>query len=128
MRAARDWFAQNFKPASIEEMQQLAPQFSQENAYVRMVTGYWEMVASLITSGVLNQELFFEAGGEMLFVWERMRELVPQMREFMKMPRMYHNLEIVGTAYAKWFDAQGPGAYATFQAMVKGGVSASARQ
>jgi len=120
LRQARDWFAQNFAATSVEEVQKIAPMGSKENAYVRMVMGYWEMAASFVTAGVLNQELFFESSGEMLFVWERLRDVIPQWRAFIKNPGGFKNLETVGNAYIKWFAAKGPEAYPAFQAMVKG--------
>ena len=119
LRQAREWFALNVHAKTPDELMKLAPPGSQENAYVRMVASYWEMAASLVTSGVLNQELFFESSGECLFVWERMRELVPGFREFAKNPHAYHNLEIVGTAYVKWMESHGPEAYPAYQAMVQ---------
>lgn len=119
LRKAREWFAANCAASSLEELQRLAPPGSQENAYMRMVTSYWEMAASFVTSGVLNQELFFQSNGELLFVWERMRELVPQFRAFTKNPHYYHNLEIVGNAFIKYMEANGPEAYPSFQAMIK---------
>src|SRR5262249_38282102 len=53
LRAARGWFAANFKVKTIEEWQKLCPPGSDPNASYRMVTSYWEMVASFITGGVL---------------------------------------------------------------------------
>jgi hypothetical protein len=64
LRAAREWFLSKFKPGSVEEIGVLAPGGSEENAYFRMVVTYWEMVASFVTAGVLNQELFFQSGQE----------------------------------------------------------------
>jgi len=119
MRAARNWFASSFRAASIAEMQKLAPQGSDENAYVRMVTSYWEMVASFVASGVLNAELFFQSGGEMLFVWERVKDIVPEMRTMMKSPQIWRNMEQVAGQYVKYMESQGPESYASFQAMVK---------
>ena len=119
LRKAREWFSANCAASSLEELQRLAPPGSQENAYMGMVTSYWEMAASFVTSGVLSQELFFQSGGELLFVWERVRELVPQLRAFNKNPHAYHNLEIVGNAFIKWMQANGPEAYPNFQAMVR---------
>lgn len=119
LRAARAWFAANFKASTVEEMMRLAPPGSQENAYVRMVTSYWEMVAAFVTSGVLTQDLFFQTNGEMLFVWERLREMVPSYRDFSKNPHSWHNLETVGNAFIKWMESHGPEAYPAFQAMVK---------
>ena len=46
-----------------------------------MVTTYWEMVASFLTSGVLNAELFYQSGRELLFVWERVRDIAAGVRE-----------------------------------------------
>lgn len=124
LRAARAWFAANFKASTVEDMVRIAPPGSQENAYVRMVASYWEMVAAFVTSGVLNQELFFQTNGEMLFVWERLREVVPSFRESTKNPNSWHNLEIVGNSFIKWMQSHGPEAYPAFQAMVKGVAAA----
>jgi hypothetical protein len=118
LRQAREWFAANCTAKSAEELMQIAPPGSKENAYVRMVTSYWEMAASFVTSGVLNQDLFFQSNGECLFVWERVRELIPGFRAFTKNPHAYHNLEIVGTAFVKWMESHGPETYPSFQAMV----------
>jgi hypothetical protein len=93
---------------------------SQENAYMRMVLSYWDMAASFVTSGVLNQELFFQSNGELLFVWERVRTLAPAYREAVKNPNYWHNLEIVGSALIKRMEANGPEAYPHFQQMVHG--------
>jgi DNA polymerase III delta subunit len=120
MRTARDWFARNFKAATLEESNTICPQGSEENAYLRMVLSYWEMVASFITSGVLNQELFFQSGGELLFVWERFRTLLPQAREQYKSPGVYKNLEAVAQAFIQWMNKNSPGAYEAFSARVKG--------
>jgi hypothetical protein len=128
LRKARDWFGPNFNATSREEMMKMAPPGSQENKYVRMVLGYWEMAASLVTAGVLNQDLFFQSSGELLFVWEKARHVVPTWREFTKNPNSWKNLETVGNAYIKHMEANGPEAYPAFQSMVKmtaGGESAA---
>ena len=86
------------------------------NAYARMVLSYWEMAASFVTSGVLNQELFFQSGGELLFVWVRVRELIPPMREAYKNPNSFQNLETVAKGFIEWMDARSPEAFAAFAA------------
>ena len=120
LRKAREWFSASFHAASLEDMQRIAPPGSQENAYFRMVVSYWEMVAALVTSGVLNQDLFFQTNGELLFVWERVREFLPAFRAMSKNPNYFRNLEAVGNAFIKSMEANGPEAYPTFQAMVRG--------
>jgi hypothetical protein len=120
VRKAREWFASFFKAQSLDEFNRLCPPESDENAYFRMVTSYWEMVASFITGGVLSEKLFFQSGRELLFVWERVRSLIPSVRESRKDNTYLKNLETVGGAYAKWLDAQSPGAYAAFSSRVLG--------
>jgi hypothetical protein len=84
------------------------------------MTTYWEMVASFITSGVLNDELFFQTGRELLFCWERVRDLVPQIRELYKNPIELRNLEAAARAYIKWWNKRAPGAYEAFSKRVRG--------
>ncbi len=118
LRQARDWFAGKFHVSSMEDIEKLAPRGSQENAYVRMLMGYWEMAASFVTSGVLNPGLFYETQGEMLFVWQRIKPIVAGYREMMKNPKALHNMEQVAQDFIKHMETQGPEAYNAFAAMV----------
>lgn len=124
LRQARNWFTGKFSAASAEEMMQKYPFGSQENNYVRMVISYWDMACSFVTSGVLNQELFFQSGGEMLIVWEKVRPLADGMRKLTGNPNAWANLEKVANAYIKFMGAE---AYAGFQAIISR-VSASVGQ
>jgi hypothetical protein len=119
MRQARKWFAEFFTARTLEEFNALCPMGSEESAYFRMVVTYWDMVASFITSGVLHQELFFQSGGELLFVWERVRDLVPASREANKSPHLLKNLETVANSYIEWMNSQSPEGYAAFQARIR---------
>lgn len=119
LREARQWFAAHCVASSLEELLRIAPPGSQENAYMRMVASYWEMAASFVTAGVLNRELFFQSNGELMFVWERMRPVVPAFREYTKNPHAYYNLEQVANLYIKWMESNGPEVYTAFQQMVR---------
>ena len=119
MRDARRWFAASFKVKTIEDFQALCPPGSEANASYRMVVTYWDMVASFLTSGVLNQELFFQSGGELLFVWERLRDIVPQLRETYNNPTQYRNLEQTADAFIQWWKKQAPGAYEAFSKRIR---------
>ena len=114
MREARKWFVASFKVKSYEEFQSLCPPGSEPNASYRMVTSYWEMVASFLTSGVLNAELFYQTGRELLLVWERVRDILPAARETMKHPRELRNLEEAASAYIAWWNQTSPGAHEAF--------------
>jgi hypothetical protein len=120
LRQAREWFSKSLNARNVEELQAQCPPGSEENTYFRMVTSYWEMVASFITSGVLNQELFFQSGGELLFTWEKVRDVAPAVREIYKNPIAYKNLETVANDYIAWMSSQAPEWYGVFSAFVRG--------
>ena len=120
LREARRWFVASFEVKTYEELMVLCPPGSEPNASYRMVTTYWEMVASFITSGVLHEELFFQSGRELLLCWERVRDLVPQLRKQLENPIEWKNLETVATAYIKWWKASAPGAYDAFVKRIRG--------
>jgi len=119
LRKARGWFAGNFNATSTEEMMRKYPPGSHENTYIRMVMSYWDMAASFITAGVLNQDLFFQSNREMLLVWERLRPVIGGMREMYKDPHYCKNFETVANSFVKFMEASGPEAHAAFQARVK---------
>ncbi|MFZ0312956.1 MAG: hypothetical protein WAL85_09640 [Candidatus Korobacteraceae bacterium] len=93
MRQARE-FVGMFSPATFEELMAVVGAFgTKENAYVRQVLGYWEMVASLIVHGTLNAALAEDTLGEMYFVYAKVQPFVKQMRQTMKSPEFLQNLE-----------------------------------
>lgn len=120
MRAARQWFTSSFKVKSYEEFQALCPPGSEASASYRMVITYWEMVASFLNSGVLNAELFYQSGRELLLAWERVRDIVPAMRETLKHPRELKNLEEAAAAYITWWNQAAPGAPEAFAKRIRG--------
>jgi hypothetical protein len=114
MRKARAWFAANLKVKTWDDLQKVAPPGSDENASYRMVVSYWDMVASFITSGVLNKDLFFQSGRELLLVWERIRDVLPEIREAYKDPLLYQHLETVGNDFAAYFERRSGDGYNAF--------------
>ena len=120
MRRARAWFTAHFRPTTWEALQQVAPAGSEENASYRMVVTYWDMVASFITSGVLHKELFFQSGRELLLVWERVRDVLPQIREQYQDPHLWSHLEAVGRDFADYFRRRSGEGYEAFLRRIKG--------
>lgn len=120
MREARAWFTKFFHANSVKEFQELCPAGSEANASFRMVASYWEMVASFITAGVLQKTLFFQSGYEMLVVWVRIGDIVPEYRELMKSPLAYENLERVAKDYIEWMETRAPGSYGSFRDRIRG--------
>jgi len=120
MRQARAWFTSKCKGVqSFDDLMKLAPAGSDENASYRQVVTYWDLVASFIVSGILHKELFFQSGRELLLVWERVRDLVPSMRETYKDPNYLKNLETVGTEFAAYLKGQSAPAYEAFLKRIK---------
>ena len=114
LRQARAWFAESFHVKTIDDWAKLCPPGSEENAYFRMVVTYWDMVASFITGGVLQEEIFFASGRELLFTWTRISPIVAAYRERAKDPTAFGNLETVAAAFIKWWTAKAPDAYEAF--------------
>jgi hypothetical protein len=118
LRQARDWFMKNFHANTVEEFQKLCPLGSQENAYFRMVSSYWEMAASFVTNGVLHRDLFVQNCRELLFVWIRISDFIPAWRERMGNPNIARNLEAVANGMIE--DEKRNGSFEAFRKMVKG--------
>lgn len=118
MRKARDWFANSYFVCSSDELNAICPPGSEPNTYLRMIVSYWEMAASFVTAGILNQDLFFENNQEFLFVWERIRELVPAMRKDSANPAALRNFETVANAFIQWMEERAPGSHGAFRARV----------
>jgi hypothetical protein len=119
LRSARTWFSSTFKVKSLAAWDALCPPNSENNAYVRQVTTYWDMVASFITGGVLNQDLFFESGRELLFVWLRIELIIGEFRAAIQDPHYLKNLETVGKAFAEHLKKQDQTAYENFVGRVR---------
>lgn len=122
LRAARAFMTGAFKAATLEELNALCPAGSETHTQLRMAISYWEMVASFITSGVLNAELFFQSGGELTYTFERLRHLVGPMRTGMNIPGFLSETEKVADMFLAWLERQGAGAAAAFQQRARGGM------
>jgi len=118
MREARKWFVANFYCQTLEEMTALCPPGSEMSASARMVTSYWEMAASFITSGVLSDELFFQSGQELLLTWTRVKPLLAATRAAFGNPRYLANLEEVSQRFIAYWNRISPGMYEGFVSRV----------
>lgn len=88
MRKARNWFAMEFNPTTVDEMMAIVMDMKSDgNRYFRMVTSYWEMAASLALHGAVNEELFLDTQGEMFFIMAKLYPHLDGMREKMQSPQ-----------------------------------------
>jgi hypothetical protein len=109
LREAREWFFSRFNPATPEEAMQICPPGSQENAFMRMVVSYWEMVASIVNRGLIDEDLFFENSGEQWVVWERIQPIIGAWRTMFKNPLVFSNLEKHVKRLEAWREKHAPG-------------------
>src|ERR1043165_3491393 len=119
LRDAREWFIREFHADSMEEVYKRFPFGSKENDAYRMVLSYWEMAASIVNRGLINEELFFENSGELWTIWVKVKHLLQEARVMWKNPKLYHNLAFVAEKYEKWMEARAPGAVDLMREQVK---------
>jgi hypothetical protein len=109
LREARDWFVREFKPASAQDLMKIAPPNSQENAYMRMVMSYWDMVANIVNRGLIDEEFFFQTTGEQWLVWERLKPVAGEWRTLFKNPHVFEPLEEHCKRLEAWREKRAPG-------------------
>jgi hypothetical protein len=78
LREARAWFLNDFNPATFAELIGLVS--SDRNASFRMVLGYWDMAASLVTTGAIDGEAFRAAHGEVFATFSKVQPFLSEMR------------------------------------------------
>ncbi|MBV9483198.1 MAG: hypothetical protein JO249_20995 [Acidobacteria bacterium] len=98
MRKARNWWLVTFWPERAEDVYKVGMAMgTAENNWLRQVAGYWEMAASLVNHGTLNEALFLEPAfsGEMFFIFAKVRPFLQELREKFESPTMWQNIEQV---------------------------------
>jgi hypothetical protein len=102
LRDARDWFLRELNPETFDDL--LAAVTPQRETFFRMVVGYWEMAASMVTSGAIDADSFRAAYGEAFATFATLQPLLPAIREYLREPTFWKHLEAVILAAP---DAQG---------------------
>jgi len=118
LREARDWFMREFQVSSNEELEKRFLDHPEESPLFRMVLSYWDMAASIVNHGLINEEFFFENTGEFWFVWMKVKHLAPQVREALKYPFAWKNLETLAEKFEKWRTTKAPGSLDALRARV----------
>ena len=98
IRKARNWWLVEFWPETAEEFMKVAQALgTQENNWLRQVGGYWELAASLVVHGTVNETLFLEPAfsGEMFLIFAKLHPFLQDVREKLQNPRMLANVEKV---------------------------------
>jgi len=90
MREAREWFDRFYADSA----QDITNVFNNEDdRYFRMVVTYWEMAASFVNHGAIDEQLFNETNGEHVAVYAKVEPFLADLRELTKTPDLLSNLE-----------------------------------
>ena len=91
MREARSWFVSSFHANTIDELMQVLS--GPNSAHFRMVASYWEMAASFVLNGAIDEKMFGEANGEHVIVFAKMEPILADYRARTGNPASYASLE-----------------------------------
>jgi len=80
MRKARKFFGE-LQLNTMDDFRKYMDFTTQENAWIRMVTSYWENAAALVLRGAVNRDLFLDWNGEMLFIYLKVKPILKGVRE-----------------------------------------------
>jgi hypothetical protein len=93
MREARTWFAREFNPSTADEVIQVLT--GPNSGHFRMVTSYWEMAASFVLNGAIDEQMFNDANGEQVGVFGLMEPVLTDYRTRIGNPKYLSQLEQV---------------------------------
>ena len=93
MREARAWFFSEFAPQSGKDIVALMLSGQKQSAYYRMVASHWEVAASLVNNGGIDEKLFLEANSEHLVVFAKLQPFIAEVREAIGEPDYLAHLE-----------------------------------
>jgi hypothetical protein len=93
LRQARSWFLSEFNPETFDEFIEAVR--GERNAWFRMVIGYWDMAASLVTNRAIDGDAFRDAHGEIFATFGKIQPFLAELRSTTKEPAICKHMEAV---------------------------------
>lgn len=93
MREARAWFFTQFAPQSGKEIVRMMVSGQKHSAFYRMVASHWEVAASFVNNGGIDERLFLEGNSEHVVVYAKLQPFLAEVRETIGEPDYMGNLE-----------------------------------
>lgn len=93
MRQARAWFFSEFNPQSGREIVALLQSGEKQSAYYRMVSSHWEVAASLVNNGGVDEKMFLDGNSEHVVVFAKLQPFIDEIRETIGEPDYLAHLE-----------------------------------
>ncbi len=91
MREARNWMV-GFFPNSVQDIMKVMID-PQTSAYYRQAITYWDMAASFVIHGAIDEAMFNDANGEHIILFSKVEPFLTELRETLGSPRYLYNLE-----------------------------------
>lgn len=101
MRRARTFLLAEFNATSWEELRPHYMTGDELDRHFRMATSYWDMVASFVNRGLIDEDLFFDTQGEGLVIWNKIKPVIPGARAQIR-PTYLWNLERMARRQQAW--------------------------
>ena len=92
MREARNWFF-SFNPTTTAEY--MEAMMGEHSGHLRMVISYWDMAASLVNNGAIDEQMFNDANGEHMFIFAKIEPILEELRTQWQQPDMLKNYEAI---------------------------------
>ncbi len=93
MRQARAWFFSEFNPQSGKGIVALLQSGEKQSAYYRMVASHWEVAASLVNNGGVDEKMFLDGNTEHVVVFAKLQPFIDEIRETIGEPDYLAHLE-----------------------------------
>src|SRR2546423_12823609 len=93
LRKAREWFLREFNPDSFAQMVEMVS--GEQNSAFRMVLGYRDMAASLVTTGAIDPDAFLPAHGEIFATFSKIHPYLAELRRESGEPEFCKHIEAV---------------------------------
>jgi hypothetical protein len=93
IRRARKWYFTEFDPQNAEDVVKIFTSGHDSSAYYRMITSYWEMAASFVNNGGIDEKMFLDANGEHVGVFSKVEPFIEDVREAIGLPDYLRQLE-----------------------------------
>ena len=93
LREARAWFLRDFNPDSFANVVETVS--GERNASFRMVLGYWDMAASLVTTGAIDAPAFLAAHNEIYGTFSKIQPFLDELRTASGEPDFCKHIEAV---------------------------------
>ncbi|HWO03123.1 MAG TPA: hypothetical protein VNS63_28030 [Blastocatellia bacterium] len=93
LRRARKWYFTEFNPQSAADVVRIFGTGHDGSAYYRMITSFWDMSASFVNNGGIDEKMFLDANGEHIGVFSKLEPFIEEIRQTIGLPDYLRQLE-----------------------------------